>query len=151
MHPPSEPITAGRKGRSLRRAEAGELSTADLLDGVPVQNQAVRLQDWGKSAALYVPMRKRWWNGRPLKWIVPMREEKGFHLDATGREVWGLCDGRRTVEQVIEAFGQKHRIRFHEARQSVLMFMSMLVQRKLMVVLIDKDAPTDAGKEEAQG
>jgi len=62
-------------------------------------------------------------------------------LDALGRQVFVACDGSRTTEQIVEEFAERHRLRFHEARLSVLTFLRSLVERNLVALVASKDAP----------
>jgi hypothetical protein len=110
-----------------------------LLLTVPAANGAVRAEPSGDGLLLWVPVRRRWWMGPPLGWLLPFRAERGIALDAIGREVWGACDGQRTTEQIIEAFAARHRLRFHEARLSVLTFLKSLVERNLIVLVATEE------------
>jgi hypothetical protein len=107
-----------------------------LLDAVPMANQAVRSEIIGDHLVLFVPIQRRWWMNGPLGWLLPFRSERGVALDALGREVWEACDGKRSSEQIIEEFAERHRVRFHEARLSVMQFMRSLVQKNLIVLAL---------------
>ena len=122
--------------------ESMELSR--LLATVPVANGAVREKRHGGTLVLWVPIRRRWWMRPPLTWVpgVRFRQEKGVALDALGQEVWRACDGQSTTEQIVEGFASRHRLRFHDARISVMTFLGMLMQRNLVAL---------AGRGEARG
>jgi hypothetical protein len=115
-----------------------------LLTLVPGANRAVREQSLGPSLVLWVPIRRRWWT-HALGWFLPLRSEKGIALDRVGSQVWRLCDGRRDVERIIEAFAEEHRLRFHESRVSVLAFLKSLVARNLLVLAAPPEAAAGAG------
>jgi hypothetical protein len=70
----------------------------------------------------------------PISWIVPRRKERRFVLDRLGSEVWRLCDGRRNVEAVIDAFASEHELTFHEARVAVTSYIRSLVKRGVLAV-----------------
>lgn len=112
---------------------------ATLLDLVPVANGALRREQRGTRLILWVPIRRRWWMGPPLRWLLPFRSEKGVELDALGQQVFGACDGTRTTEQIIAEFAECHRLRFHEARLSVLSFLKSLSERKLVALVACKN------------
>jgi hypothetical protein len=113
---------------------------AELLLAVPTANRAVRVEPQGQGMVLWVPVRQRWWMGPPLGWFLPFRKERGVALDAIGRQVYVACDGVHTTEQIIEQFAERHRLRFHEARLSVLAFLRSLVERNL-IVLVTAEGP----------
>jgi hypothetical protein len=108
---------------------------------VPVVNHAVRIEKQTAGLLLWVPIRKRWWMEPPLSWILPYRTEKGVALDALGRQVLEACDGQATVERIIEGFARAHQLRFHEARQSVLSFLRMLVERRIVALIAGAGSP----------
>lgn len=110
---------------------------AQLLDTVPVANEAVRRVNRDRGMLLWVPIQKRWWMGPPLGWVLPFRPEKGIALDTLGAEVYSACDGATTTEQIIERFAEQHKLRFHEARLSVLAFLKSLVERNLVALVRD--------------
>ncbi len=118
----------------------GERNT-NVLDVIPVVNSAVRVELQTAGALLWVPIRRRWWMGAPLSWVLPFREEKGIALDGLGRQVLEACDGTATVERVVEDFAKRHRLRFHEARQSVLTFLKMLLERKVILFVVEPPFP----------
>ncbi len=123
-------------------AEPGALG--DALDTVPVVNRAVRVEKQDAGLLLWVPLKLRWWMGPPLGWVLPFRREKGIALDRLGREVFEACDGNSTIERIVESFAAHHMLRFHEARQSVLMFLKMLGERKVVAFVAEKWAATTA-------
>jgi hypothetical protein len=115
------------------------MDPAVLLDAVPTPNGALRLEPRGSGLVVWVPIRKRWWMGPPIGWILPFRSEKGVELDSLGRQVFTACDGSRTTEQIVEEFAETHQLRFHEARLSVLSFLKSLVERNLVALVASQD------------
>lgn len=119
-----------------------KLNPGLLLDAIPSANEAVRREEKDNGLMLWVPIEKRWWMGPPLSWLLPFHDERGVALDAIGRQVFDACDGERTTERIIEEFAECHRLRFHDARVSVLSFLKSLVERNLVVLVRPKDAGT---------
>lgn len=114
------------------------VSLEQLLDAVPVRNEAVEAsQPIGRNGGvLSVPVQRRWWMGGPVGWVMPFRDRQKLGLDVLGREVWDAMDGESTLETIIEAFAQRHKLRWHEARVSVMAFVKGLVDRRLAVVAV---------------
>jgi hypothetical protein len=109
---------------------------AELLDAVPVQNEAVRTEPQaGGGLVLRVPIKRRWYARPPISWILPFSRDRAVGLDRLGREVWEACDGDRTVEEIVETFSAAHELRFHEARISVMQFLRGLTRRGLVVLV----------------
>lgn len=112
------------------------LSLGELLDSVPVANEAARVETHADGLVVYLPIRERWWMKPPLSWMLPYRRERGVALDKLGSEVYRSVDGRQTVEQIVVAFAESHRLRFHEARLAVMQFLKMLAQRNIIVLAV---------------
>ena len=61
-------------------------------------------------------------------------------LDRLGAEVWRLCDGKRTVEEVVDLFGERHALTFHESRVAVTLYLKALLQRGVLAIVIPEEA-----------
>ncbi|MCJ7543016.1 MAG: PqqD family protein [Phycisphaerae bacterium] len=77
----------------------------------------------------------------PLSWILPFSPYRRVELEPVGSGVLKMCDGRRTVEAIIEAFAAGHKLSFREAQLAVTQFLSQLMQRGL-VVIVGQDGDT---------
>lgn len=120
---------------------------AQMLDAVPTRNVRVQTERHGEELLLKVPVKPRWFLTNPLaRAILPQKKHRKVALDAVGREVWDMCDGRTTVEQMAERFAQRHRLRFHEARMSVSQFLRSLTERGCIVIVVPS---TGAGRSTA--
>lgn len=110
-------------------------SLTQTLAARPTPNRAVRVERRGAALVLFVPLRRPWWLRGPVAWLLPLRSEKAVALDALGQEVWRACDGKRDLESLVEDFAARHRLGFHEARLTVMRFLQMLAQRKMLVLI----------------
>jgi hypothetical protein len=142
------PAPAGTKS-TPRRGFPG-LSHEQLLAAVPAPNAALRSEPRGDAIRLWVPVQRRWWLQKPLGWFLPLRREKGIELDRVGSEVWRACDGRRSVEQIVEGFAGRHQLGFHAARLPVVQFLQSLVERNL-IALIVPESPLEGAPPASQG
>jgi hypothetical protein len=116
-----------------RRDQSGDVG--ELLALVPGHNQAIRLEVRDDGLIVWTKIQKRWWMGPPLGWLLPFRSEKGVALDVIGREVFEACDGKRSLESIIEEFAKRHQLRFYEAKQSVVTFVRWLLERKIIYLV----------------
>lgn len=103
---------------------------------------AVRDDTGSRGLSLRIPRKRPSWLIPPVSWVVTVRDYSPVTLDALGTEVWTLCDGRRTVEDLIDAFAAKHGLSFHEARVAVTQYLKVLIQRGVLAVEL-----ADASKE----
>ena len=135
--------------------QAPAISAVDLLDAVPLRSRTVRGEKRPDGGwLLRVPLRRRWYTRPPLAWLMPLSRERAISLDQLGSEVWQACDGRRTVEQIVDLFAAAHDLTFHEARLSVTAFLRLLTLRGLVVVVgrpkASSTRPTTGEAEAAQ-
>ena len=116
--------------------QAPAISAVDLLDAVPLRSQTVQGEKRPDGGwLLRVPLRRRWYTKPPLTWLMPLSRERAIGLDRLGSEVWEVCDGRRTVQEIVDLFAAAHDLTFHEARLSVTAFLRLLTRRGLVVVV----------------
>jgi Coenzyme PQQ synthesis protein D (PqqD) len=120
-------------------ASKSALEQSRVLSTTPTQNSAVRVQATAKGVVLFVPVSQPAWL-RALAWALPLRREKGFALDALGKEVWLACDGSRSFEAIVVEFAARHQLRFHEARALVAQFVRTLSERKLVALVVPLEA-----------
>lgn len=69
---------------------------------------------------------------RILTRVFSMPASKTIELDEFGGEVWELCDGQHTVEQFVQHTVSKYQLNRRQAEVSVLAFMRMLLERRLV-------------------
>lgn len=123
-----------REGRSWKR----------MLQARLVRNAAVRVEPAADDrVTIHVKTAKPRFMVPPLSWIVPVRRERVVRLDRLGTQIWNLCDGRKTVEEVVDAFAARHRLTFHEAKVAVTGYAKTLIQRGLLVIALPKDNAPD--------
>ncbi|MEM1211857.1 MAG: PqqD family protein [Planctomycetota bacterium] len=120
----------------MNRRDLAGLTLEDLLTAVPVRNRAVREERRGQLLRLWVKRKQFRGVDRLLRMALPLRDEKGIELDELGKRVWLDCNGSRTVERITERFAERHGLRFHEARVSVMAFLEMLLKRSLIGVAV---------------
>lgn len=114
----------------------------ELYRTVPVQNAGARQIPLADALVLDVPIARKRLSQPWLSWFVPLRSHRRIHLDALGAQVFGLCSGDRTVEEIIDRFAASHRLTFHESRVAVVAFLRSLIQRGAIAVAVP---PTPAG------
>lgn len=113
------------------------LNRTQALACIPVKGgyvQESRLES-GEILLAYPDNKQPWFTrffrqmGRPDKDTVRIKK---LQLDALGTSVWGLLDGRRSVQQIIELFADKYSLHPKEAEVSVSQFLRELGRRELI-------------------
>jgi hypothetical protein len=125
------------QGRARVKRQSRPTDAAELLALVPGRNLAIRVESLDEGLIVWVKLQKHWWMGPPLGWFLPFRSEKGFALDVLGRQVFEACDGQHSLESIIEEFARRHRLRFHEAKHSVVTFTRWLMERRIIYLARD--------------
>lgn len=116
--------------------EKRELQPSDLLESVPQRNLHVEVRPLESGGAMVrVPIRRPGWMVPPLSWAIRFRTHRMIELDSLGTAVLYLCDGRRTVEEVIESFARDHKLSFRESQVAVSTFLRQLLQRGIVVLV----------------
>jgi hypothetical protein len=101
----------------------------------PVVNEAARVVPLaGGRVRLSVPLRRPWW-ARGLRALLPLSEHKNIELDDLSAQILGWCDGRTTLEAMLERHRSRWRLSFFEARGSLLAFFRPLLRNGAIVFL----------------
>ncbi len=123
---------ARRKGKTRRQS----VSSEQFLAAKVHRNEAMEMTERpGGGCLVKVPMRRPRWFIPPFSWLLPYSAHRRVELDRLGTEVLRACDGRHTVEEMIENFAASHKLSFREAQLSVTTFLKQLTQRGLVAVV----------------
>ena len=101
------------------------------LDATPVRNPRLLVQkETNSRVALVAPRemtkRPRW---QRMLFLLPGPREHTVELDQIGSLVWSLCDGSRSVREVILAVADRYQFARREAEVSVLAYFRSLGKR----------------------
>lgn len=108
-----------------------------MLDSQPIHNSAATVETDREGIVKIAVVREQpWYLVPPISWIVPIRPERSTTLDRTGSYIWRLCDGKRTVEAIVDDFAEKYSLSFHESRVAVTGYLRSLIQRGILAVAI---------------
>lgn len=112
------------------------LSREQSLASVPLRNQAVEAErtDAGE-VRLVIPLRATWW-ARVLSRLFYVPKTRRVVLDEIGSFVWELCDGSRSVRDIIRALSARYKLHRKEAEVSVVAYLRQLASRGLIGVAV---------------
>ena len=111
------------------------VSWRPMLASVPHRNAAAQVTaNPDGTAVVTIKLNRPGWLVPPLSWVIKPAPVRNVALDAMGAAMWNECDGRRTVEEIVEMFASKHELTFHEARVAVSGFMKSLVARGVLAM-----------------
>lgn len=70
----------------------------------------------------------------PGKWLVYLPATRTLHFIKTmGKEIVDLCDGDKTVREVVESFLAQYNASADEIKEEVFRFLSEMTDRGLMI------------------
>jgi hypothetical protein len=109
----------------------GDLTRAQAMNARPVAGDIVARQalpTGGERISIRV---------RPGKWHrillrLPEKISREYELDAYGAILVTLCNGRRSVEEIVEQFACEHRLDTHEAERAVVDYLRTLMRRGIV-------------------
>jgi hypothetical protein len=127
----------GRKSKPL-------LARGAAMKARPAKAPVVRRKDLqGGRVEVTVRLRRPTW----LRMLGSSDEfDRTYGLDELGLEVYDTCDGRTTVQQMVQRFASAHRVSVPEAELSVTTFLKTLLVKGLVVIQIDRGTQAEEGR-----
>ena len=111
-----------------------------LLRSRPVRNAGARVEEQDRDHVIvYVRQKRPGFLIPPLSWIVPYKRERRAILDKVGTLLWRMCDGERTVEDLVESFRSRYRLTFHEGRAAVTGYLKLLTERGVIAIAAQEE------------
>ena len=108
-----------------------------MLRATPVRNAAASVQRRSDDEVrISIPRRRPRYLAAPLTWIVRPKPTRTVILDRLGTQIWEGCDGKRSVEDVVDSFAQTHRLSFHESRVAVAGYIKTLIERGALAIVM---------------
>lgn len=124
-------------GRNMISAESlCAITWRTMLASRPCPNSAAEVAPQPDGTVqITVQLKKMEWLIPPLSWFIHPNLRRRYHLqDKVAVMIWGLCDGRRSVEAIVDEFARSYALTFHEARAAVTDYLKILVQRGIMAI-----------------
>jgi hypothetical protein len=119
----------GRKKQVLSREQS--------LSARPVRNENLTVsRDDDGNVVITIPRRKTWWADAVAR-LLRMPDKRKIALDEVGTAVWDQCDGKHTVESIIDNFVEKYKLNRREAEVSVFAFFKDLTRRGFVGLVVD--------------
>lgn len=114
-----------------------ELSRTMVLRARPLRNPSARWETEEGETIITIPLKPKGRGAKLLSRFFPSPEEKQIALDEIGSEVWALCDGQITIEQIIKKIAEKYKLNRKEAEASILEYLRQLSRKRLIIALAD--------------
>ena len=132
------------------RARRPHLSRDEMLASRPVVHPLLRRipQDDG-SLTILIPVRPAGL-GKVAARFLKAPAERSLVLDTRGARAVTLCDGKRTVEDVIRAFAKEQRLTLREASVAMLEYLKALAQRNIIAFAVAQTEARTTSDEAAE-
>lgn len=137
-------------------SETGPLSgwIDEQMRSIPFKTKGVTAKKTGLGGLdLAIPLVHKGFTRR-LRPILKLSDVKRIELDALGAHLYDLCDGTRSVEQIMELYQEQWNLTFFESRALILSYLRLLSRRNLILFLKPGDeakgAPSPAPAERSR-
>jgi hypothetical protein len=125
----------------FRRGPRPRLERKQALAGRPVRNPDLPYQRQENGEVAITLRRRRDLLTRLLSLLFVIPRQKQVVLDDVGADIWELCDGEHTVEELIASIASKYKLEPREAEVSLLNYLRQLGRRRLIGILVTKEDP----------
>ncbi len=105
-----------------------------LLMSRPVRNEAVSVKEIDNDELEITIHRKKTKLVILLSKLFKLPETRKIILDKIGACVWTLCDGNKTVNDIIKIFSKKYSLGKEKAEKSLLVYLEQLTRRGLIAI-----------------
>jgi hypothetical protein len=121
-----------------------KIGREDILDSVPQVNRLAKVARGSDGdASIEIPVKRPRFMVPPISWLFPFSAARRMRLDPLGLAVLDLCDGQRTVEDIVETFAIENRLSFREAQVPVMQFLRLLAQRGVLAIVVGERKPAE--------
>ncbi|MCA1596444.1 MAG: PqqD family protein [Chloroflexi bacterium] len=117
-----------------------KLSRSEALAARPVRNTQVEWKETAGGEVVIIIRPRVDRVARVLRWIFPPPRERRISLDEVGAQVWRLCDGSASVEQIIKKMAKRYKLNHQEAETSTTEYLRRLGKRRLVGFAVSDSA-----------
>ena len=126
---------------AIGKKRTPKLTRGQSLGAVPVLNQLIRVEHSEQQTVILHLPRKRTSMVRLVARVFRLTPYKRIELDELGTFAVELCDGQKTVAEIIGLFGEKFQLNRREAEVSMLTYLRSLAKRGIIAFAVPKDTP----------
>lgn len=113
-------------------------SLEEQMCAIPVLNSAAEITSMESGRIrLAVPLSSSP-SARFKRILFRLPKKKAFELDPLGAELFTLIDGRRTIEEIIDAHALRWKLSFYESRLMTLQYLQRLMHRGAVALTLPR-------------
>jgi hypothetical protein len=134
-------------GQFVGRRARSPLTREQALEARPVRNPSLkwRLNDQDE-VEIIVPRRSDRL-GRVLGYLFYVPTTRPLVLDEVGSRVWHLCDGERTVAEMVQTMCDEYKLGKREVEVSLTEYLRKLGRRGMIGFLVTEELARELGEE----
>jgi hypothetical protein len=159
--------------RGKKKQESSPIARSDFLHIRPIRNPAAKIEkDESGKITLILQFEKpkeekteskeekkepkkekisrRQRRTRILPTSSPPVKQRKFHLDTIGSIVWEMCDGEKSVKELVQQLHETYKMLPSEAEISLNSYFNELANRGLIAFLVPDDIASRLTKKEAK-
>ena len=104
----------------------------------PIRNEGLHVEPLPDGGIRMIVERRRGWWIKVLAVVLPIPKRHPIELDEIGKQVWELCDGEHTLQDMVKVFQQRHKLRRAEAEWSLRNYLRDLGKRGLVAIVVQQ-------------
>ena len=104
----------------------------------PIRNEAVSVRTVDNDELEITVYRKKTKSVILLSKLFRLPVTRKIILDKIGAYVWTLCDGNKTVNDIMKIFSKKYSLGREKAKKSLLIYLRQLIHRGLIAIAAPK-------------
>lgn len=121
------------------RKKPPSLPRRELLRSKPVRNSKLTWEENSDhEAVLAIPRRRTWWLNLVAR-VFYVPSKRTVVLDKIGSQLWLMCDGQHTVDQVINKIREQYKLERKEAEVSTLTYLKQLMEKGLIGLAVGRN------------
>lgn len=111
---------------------------AEIEKVIPVRNDALNAEKRNDGEISVTVERKKLWWVTLLAFIFYIPKKRTIQLDRIGAEVYEMCNGKNSVDAIVECFREKHKITRRESELSIVAYLRRLGKKGLLGFVVNK-------------
>jgi len=135
---------------TMRRLKKGGLQFTrdDVLKSCPVRNSLIKWEETEDGeVSLVVPQKRTLWV-RAISKVFMLPSSRVVVLDEVGSFVWTMCDGRNSIDSMVNTLRNKYKLTRKEAETSLLAYFRKLGKRGIIGFAVAKKAKEESESDE---
>lgn len=126
--------------RRLLRRKQVSLTKDQVLACRPVRNPNLEWETSGNGEVVITLRRRSDTLGRVMSLLFAVPRIRRLVLEPPGTEVWALCDGHHSVEEIMEHLSKEYKLNLKEAELSLVTYLRDMAKRGLIGFAMDSGA-----------